>query len=189
MEKQEKQPKPEEKHPDIKVNDQGHAQNPSAEKKIEVSEEEFKKLQEEAAQYKDRYIRLYAEFENARKRMEREKSEFVKYANEGLIVEFLGILDNLERSVEAAKAKHEDYSAFLKGIEMVMAHVYDMLKSNGVKAIEAKGKKFDPHAHEVLMQEEKEGVEDGIVLEEFQKGYLLGDRVARTAKVKVAKGK
>ena len=70
-----------------------------------------------------------------------------------------------------------------------MAHVYDLLKKNGVKSIEAKGKKFDPHCHEVLMQEETDEVEEGVVTEEFQKGYFLGDRVVRTAKVKVAKNK
>ena len=157
------------------------------EKVITLKESEHQKLLEEVAQYKDKYVRLFAEFDNARKRMDREKQEFIKYANEELIVEFLNILDDLERSVEAAKAKHEDYTAFLKGIEMVMAHVYELLKSHGVKPINAKGNKFDPHCHEVLMQEENAAVEDGAVLEEFQKGYYLGDRVVRTAKVKVAK--
>ena len=150
---------------------------------------ECQKLAEEAARYKDQYIRLYAEFENARKRMERERQEFIKYANEGLITEFLSILDNLERSVEAAQAKHEDYEAFLKGVEMIMAQIYEMLKRNSVKPIEAKGKMFDPHSHEILMQEESEAAEEGTVLEEFQKGYTLGDRVIRTSKVKVAQKK
>lgn len=148
---------------------------------------EYQKLVEEAAKYKDQYIRLYAEFENARKRMERERQEFVKYANEGLLTEFLSILDNLERSVEAAQAKHEDYEAFLKGVQMIMAQIHEMLKKNDVKPIEAKGLMFDPHCHEVLMQEESDGHEEGIVLDEFQKGYTLGDRVIRTSKVKVAK--
>ena len=143
----------------------------------------------EAANYKDQYIRLYAEFENARKRMERERQEFVKYANEGLLTEFLNILDNLERSVEAAQARHEDYEAFLKGVEMIMAQIHEMLKRNGVKPIEAKNKIFDPHSHEVLFQEESDAVEEGTVLEELQKGYTLGDRVIRTSKVKVAKKK
>lgn len=156
---------------------------------LEIKESEYKKLNDELASYKDKYLRIYAEFENARKRMDREKQEFVKYANEGLIVDFLNVLDDLERSVEAAKAKHEDYTAFLKGIEMVMAHIYDLLKKNGVKSIEAKGKKFDPHAHEVLLQEENDNVDEGTVLEEFQKGYSLGERVVRTAKVKVSKKK
>lgn len=145
------------------------------------------KLAEEVARYKDQYIRLFAEFENARKRMDRDRQEFIKYANEGLLTEFLGILDNLGRSVEAAQARHEDYEAFLKGVEMIMAQIHEMLKRNGVKPIEAKNKMFDPHCHEILMQEESEGAEEGTVLEEFQKGYTLGDRVIRTSKVKVAK--
>lgn len=152
-----------------------------------LKDTEYQKLVEEAAKYKDQYIRLYAEFENARKRMERERQEFVKYANEGLLTEFLSILDNLERSVEAAQAKHEDYEAFLKGVQMIMAQIHEMLKKNDVKPIAAKGLMFDPHRHEVLMQEESDGHEEGIVLDEFQKGYTLGDRVIRTSKVKVAK--
>ena len=154
---------------------------------ILVKEAEYQKLVDEAAEYKDKYLRLFAEFDNARKRMERERMEFVKYANEGLLAEFLNILDDLERSVEAAKAKHEDYTAFLKGIEMVMAHVYEMLKKNNVKPVESVGKKFDPHCHEALMQEETDKADDEVVLEEFQKGYFLGDKVIRSAKVKVAK--
>jgi len=157
-------------------------------KTVKMKESEKNKLIEEAKEYKDKYIRLYAEFENARKRMEREKMEFVKYANEELVIEFLGVLDNLERSVEAAQAKHEDYTAFLQGIEMVMAQVHEMLTKNGVKPIEAQGKMFDHHCHEILMQEESDA-EEGIVLEEFQKGYYLGDKVVRTVKVKVAKKK
>lgn len=170
--------------------------NEQQKKQEEVSEQEpvkgngkdaeCRKLAEEAAKYKDQYIRIYAEFENARKRMERERQEFIKYANEGLITEFLSILDNLERSVEAAQAKHEDYEAFLKGVEMIMAQIHEMLKRNGVRPLEAKNKMFDPHCHEILLQEEVNGVEEGTVLEEFQKGYMLGERVIRTSKVKVA---
>lgn len=145
-----------------------------------------KPVEEELKEYKDKYIRLYAEFDNARKRMERERAEFIKYANEGLLTEFLTILDNLELSVNAARAKHEDYQAFLKGIEMVLAHTYDLLRKNGISAIEAKGKLFDPNAHEVLMQEESKEKEN-TVLEEFQKGYRFHDKVIRTAKVKLAK--
>jgi len=162
------------------------APKPVKDKVIKVKASEHAKLIEDAAKYKDQYVRLYAEFDNARKRMDKEKLDFVRYANEELIIEFLAILDNLERTVESAKANHQDYTAFVKGIEMVMAHIHDMLKKNGVKAIEAQGKMFDPHSHEVLMQEESDELEDGIVIEEFQKGYSLGERVVRTAKVKVA---
>ena len=147
------------------------------------------KLQNELAESKDKYLRLFAEFENARKRQERERAEFIKYANEGLIGEFLGILDDLERSVEAAKAKHEDYDAFLKGIEMVMGRVKELLKKNDVKTIKSVGEKFDPHRHEILALVDSNRHDEGVVLEEFQKGYTLGDKVVRTAKVKVAKPK
>lgn len=156
---------------------------------ISIKESEYKKLGQELTEYKDKNLRLCAEFDNARKRMDREKLDFVRYANQELLADFLDILDDLERSVEAAKANHEDYDAFLKGIEMVMAHVYDLLKKNDVKPIEAKGKMFDPHCHEALLQEERDDVEEGTIVDEFQKGYMIGDRVIRTNKVKVAKKK
>jgi molecular chaperone GrpE len=161
-------------------------QEPDKGKIIKIKESEYQALVKEAADYKDKWVRLYAEFENVRKRLDREKSEFIKYANEGLLSEFLNILDDLERTVHAANSKHQDYEGFLKGVEMVMAHVYDLLKKNSVKPIEAFGKKFDPHCHEALMQQETAEHEEGIILEEFQKGYYLGDRVIRTTKVKVA---
>ncbi|MCR4338132.1 MAG: nucleotide exchange factor GrpE, partial [Candidatus Omnitrophica bacterium] len=158
----------------------------SGEVMVEIKESEYQKLLKDLADYKDRYVRLCAEFENFRKRNDRERTEFVKYANEGLLTDFVGILDDLERSVEAASAKHQDYDAFLKGIEMVMAHIHDLLKKYEVKPLESVGKKFDPHRHEILMQFQSEDHEDGTVVEEFQKGYQLGDKVIRTAKVKVA---
>jgi len=153
---------------------------------ITVKASEYQKALTEAAEYKDRWVRALADFENFRKRYERERKDLIKYANQELIVDFLGVMDDLERAVEAANAKHEDYTAFLKGIEMVMARIYDLLKKNDVKAVEAVGKKFDPHCHEILMQLPSDQHADGQVLEEFQKGYYLGDRVVRTAKVKVA---
>ncbi|MBF0522092.1 MAG: nucleotide exchange factor GrpE [Candidatus Omnitrophica bacterium] len=148
---------------------------------------ERKNLLAEIADYKDKYVRLCAEFDNARKRMERERQEFIKYANEGLIAQFLDILDDLERTVKAAEEKHEDYESFLKGIELVMSRLHDMLKKSGVKPMDAKGKMFDPHCHEPLLQEESAKEPEGTVLEEFQKGYYYHDRVVRTAKVKLAK--
>lgn len=161
---------------------------PKKDKTIKIKESEHVQLAEDAAKYKDQYMRLYAEFDNARKRMDRDKQDFIKYANEGLVLELLDVVDNLERTVDAAKQKHEDGEAFLKGIEMVAGNLNQILTNNGVKVIEAKGKKFDPHAHEVLMQEESDE-EEGIILEEFQKGYMLKEKVIRTVKVKVAKKK
>ena len=159
------------------------------EKILKIKESEHQGMVEELAETKDKYLRLCSDFENARKRMDREKIEFIKYANVELITDFLGILDNLDLSVQAAKDNHKDYEAFLKGIEMVLANTHEILKKNGVASIEAKGKPFDPYSHEILLQEEVEDQEEGIVLEELQKGYSLGDKVIRTVKVKVSKKK
>ncbi|MDD5020104.1 MAG: nucleotide exchange factor GrpE [Candidatus Omnitrophica bacterium] len=168
------------------------AQEPvaKADDRVVLSRQECEKLKEEAAKAKenwDRLLRQQADFENFRKRLERDKQEFQKYAHEDLIVDFLGVLDDLERSVEAAEKGQENSEAFLKGIEMILAHLYELLKKRGVAAIADKGKKFDPNQHEALVQTETPEYEDGEVIEEMQKGYKLNDRVIRTAKVRVAK--
>ncbi|MFA5145689.1 MAG: nucleotide exchange factor GrpE [Candidatus Omnitrophota bacterium] len=160
------------------------------EKAVTLKESEYLALKEEAAkseEYRDKLLRLQADFENTRKRLDREKQDFVRFANEGIILELLGILDDLERTVELAESKHQDITVFLKGVEMILAHLYEMLKEYGVKPIEAKGKIFDPHYHEALMQIEDKDLPEHTVIEELQKGYLLNDRIIRTAKVKVSK--
>ncbi|MBF0478369.1 MAG: nucleotide exchange factor GrpE [Candidatus Omnitrophica bacterium] len=157
---------------------------------VTIKQAELEALKAQLAECQNGTLRLYADFENTRKRMERDKQEFVKYANEKVIVEFLNILDDLERSVLVARSKHQDYENFLKGVEMIMSRILDMLKKHGVKSMEVvPGLSFDPHCHEVLMQEATNEMPDGSVMEELQKGYYLGDRVVRTAKVKVAKEK
>ena len=146
--------------------------------------EEYKKKSEENL---DKFLRAQAEFDNAKKRMQRDRQEFIKYANEQILLELLSILDDLERSVEARESKHQDPEAFLKGIEMILSHLYEMLKKHDVKPIEANGKIFDPNQHEALMQIESEEHPENTVIAELQKGYLLGDRVIRTSKVQVTK--
>jgi len=161
-------------------------------KEIVLKIDEFNSLKQEAESakdYRDRLLRLQAEVDNTKKRLEKERLEFIKYANEGIILELLETLDDLERSVEAAEAKHQDLNAFLKGIEMILAHLYEMLKKKGVSPIEAKGELFDPNLHEAMMQIETDEFPEDTVVEELQKGYMLEDRVIRTAKVKVAKKK
>jgi molecular chaperone GrpE len=165
-------------------------QDNKEEKIITIKEPEYLKLKEDAQKAQecwDRLLRTQADFENTRKRLEREKQDFVKFANEGIILELLNVLDDLGRTVELAQSKHQDLPAFLKGVEMILAHLYELLKEYGVKPIEAQGKLFDPHYHEALMQEENKDVPEHTIVEELQKGYLLNDRVIRTAKVKVSK--
>jgi molecular chaperone GrpE len=159
-------------------------------KEITLKESEYLKLKadaEKAAEFADKILRLQADFENTRKRMDRDKQEFVKFANEGIILELLNILDDLERTVNLAETHKDSPEVFLKGIEMILAHLYEMLKEYGVKPIEAEGKIFDPHCHEALMQVENKDLPEHTIVEELQKGYKLNDRVIRTAKVKVSK--
>jgi molecular chaperone GrpE len=157
---------------------------------ITLHESEYLKLKEAAAKAQEnweKFLRLQADFDNTRKRLEREKQDFVKFANEGIILELLDILDDLERTVELAQSNDQNLSSFLKGVEMILAHLYQMLKEYGVKPIEAQGKAFDPHYHEALMEIENKDIPEHTVVEELQKGYLLNERVIRTAKVKVSK--
>jgi len=162
------------------------------EKIITLKEAEYLKLKEDAdkaKEYWDKLLRLQADFENTRKRLEKDKQDFCKFANESIIAELLNTLDDLERTVELAQSKNQDLSAFLKGVEMILAHLYEMLKGYGVKPIDAEGKLFNPHYHEALMQVEDKELPEHTIVEELQKGYLLNDRVIRTTKVKVSKKK
>ncbi|MCB9720575.1 MAG: nucleotide exchange factor GrpE [Candidatus Omnitrophica bacterium] len=153
-------------------------------KTIKIKQSEYDRLVDEAATNKDKYVRLFAEFDNARKRMEREKMEFAKYANEEILVDLLGLFDNLERSLHYAREhKMENLT---KGLEMVIKEAKEILRKYGVEPIEAEGKVFDPHRHEILMQEDNDELEEGTVLQELQKGYMMGEKVIRTTKVKVS---
>ena len=161
------------------------------EKIITLKEEEYDRLKEEVLKSQDhqeRLLRMQADFDNARKRMEKQAQDFAKYANEGIILELLTIMDDLERTTQAAENKNANLDTFLKGIEMVLAHLYEMLKSHGIKPVEAQGKLFDPHTSEPLMQVASE-LPEHTVIEELQKGYFLHERIIRTAKVKVSSGK
>jgi len=157
----------------------------SAEESVKAEIENAKK---EAAEWKDSYVRKVAEFENTKKRMEREKEEFSKYASEKIIVKMLEIVDNLERAVKAAEA-NKDFDGLAKGVEMTLNQAHGIFKAEGVEALEAKGKEFNPYEHHAMMQEETEEHADNTVMEEFQRGYKLKEKIIRPALVKVAKNK
>ena len=168
---------------------QEHQENKDSEV-VTLKQSEYNELKVAAEQSKDnldKLLRSQADFENMRKRLEKDKLEFIKYANEGILLELLNVLDDLERTINLAEDKHEDLNAFLKGVEIILAHLYDMLKQHGVKPIEAEGKVFDPHYHEALMQVENKDLPEHTIVEVLQKGYLMHERVIRTAKVKVSK--
>jgi molecular chaperone GrpE len=127
--------------------------------------------------------RVQADFENYKKRIEREKSEFAKFACDSVVLDLLSVLDNFEL-VLSNKDRPSD---FIKGVDLIYSELFTLLENKGLKRMETLGKKFDPYYHEALMQDKKEGTAPGIVIEEFQKGYMLCDRVIRFAKVKISR--
>jgi molecular chaperone GrpE len=131
----------------------------------------------------DAYLRLAADFDNYRKRVARESAELSQRANERLLNELLPILDDLERALEAA-AQHEE-AKLEEGVRLVHRSLLGLVERHGLKEIETEGA-FDPHVHEALLTQPGEGAEEGSVLQVLQKGYTLGDRVLRPARVIVA---
>ena len=126
--------------------------------------------------------KVQADFENYQKRVEKEKKQFTEFANKEFIKSILPLLDSFELALKNTSDKKE----FVKGVELIYSQFFSLLEANGVKKIEAKGKKFDPYLHEALMQE-KSDKEEETVLEELQTGYMIGEDVLRHTKVKVAK--
>ena len=159
----------------------------SKEEQIVPVEDRVQVLGLQLAAEKDKYLRLLAEFDNMRKRQERERQDLIKYAHEEVIVELLKIYDDLERSLAAFKANESTDANLVKGLEMVYNNMRELMNNYNVKHIESVGKPFDPNFHEPLLQFETTDHPDGHIMEEFQKGYTLAGRVVRTAKVKVAK--
>jgi molecular chaperone GrpE len=136
-----------------------------------------------AAEVDDRLLRLAADFENYKKRAARERAEYTALANERLLKELLPILDDLERALNAAE-EHEE-AQLEDGVRLVHRSLASLLERQGVKEIATDGK-FDPHVHEALLAQPSEEAEQGDVLDVIQKGYTLGDRVVRPARVIVA---
>ncbi len=140
-------------------------------------------LNRQIAELTDTLKRLQADFENYKKRVEKEKADFQRYAQAKLITNFLPLLDSFELALKNNNGS--DHEKFAKGIELIYAQFYSMLESQGLKPIEASGRIFDPYKHEALMQAESS--QDDIILEELQRGYMLNDIIIRTSKVKVGK--
>lgn len=189
--KEEKELKQEE---ELQVEDQEiRAEEPAQEEQTEeVSQEEIlqnkiAELEAANADLKDQMLRRQAELENYRKRLIRDKEEAVQFANESLIRDILGFLDNMDRALAAAK-NGGDLNALIEGFEMTQNQLLSTLDKNwGLKGIDSVGKEFDPSLHEACMMTIDENLDKETVLEEFQKGYTLHDRVIRPSKVKIGK--
>lgn len=149
------------------------------------SSEAARRLQELTEEYQGRVLRVQADFDNFRRRTQKEKEELAQYATSKLVGELIPVMDNFERALATVPASPES-EAFAKGVNMIFRQLEGVLKSEGLTAMEAVGQPFNPEYHQAIMQVESEEYEEGIVTEEVQKGYLLKDKVLRPAMVKVS---
>ena len=159
----------------------------NVENKEETCEEKIAKLELEVQEWKNSYTRKLAEFQNFTKRKETEVSEMKKYASEGIIVKLLENIDNLERA-ENASAETKNFDALVEGVNMILRNLKYMLSEEGVEEVEAgEGVKFNPYEHQAMMTEEKDDLDNDVIVQVFQKGYKLKGKVIRPAMVTVNK--
>ena len=159
----------------------------NVENKEETCEEKIAKLELEVQEWKNSYTRKLAEFQNFTKRKETEVSEMKKYASEGIIIKLLENIDNLERA-ENASVETKNFDALVEGVNIILRNLKYMLSEEGVEEIEAgEGVQFNPYEHQAMMTEEKDDLDNDVIVQVFQKGYKLKGKVIRPAMVTVNK--
>jgi len=146
---------------------------------------ELAALKQERDEMYDRLLRKTAEFDNYRRRVDRERREHADQAVVDLLLEILGVTDDFERAL--AVESGESAVAYRQGVELIHSKLMDVLRKHGVKPIEAVGEQFDPNLHQAVMHEELPEYRDGQVISELRRGYMIGDKLLRPAMVKVAK--
>jgi len=151
---------------------------------IEKLKQELAKEKARADEYYNRLVRVQADFDNFRKRTQKQKDEFWKYASEPLVTALLPVLDNFRRALETPAGDGEKFS---EGVKMIYRQLHEVLENEGLEVIEAKGEEFDPNKHEAVMQEETNDYPDNTVIEEMRQGYFFKDKLIRPAMVKVAR--
>jgi molecular chaperone GrpE len=151
---------------------------------LSLAHEKIAQLEAKLAEAENRLLRLHADFDNYRRRVRLDMEAAEKYRAQSLVADLLPILDNFERALQV-QVEDEKAKSLLQGMEMVYRALIEALKKEGVEVIESVGKPFDPHVHQAVMQVDDQNYEPNTVVEEFQKGYKLKDRVIRPAMVKV----
>lgn len=168
------------------IKEEKKAEEPKEHKKEHKKDKKLEELQNEVNTLKDKNMRIAAEMVNTLRRKDEEINRLLKYSNESLITELLPVIDNFERALNV-DAKTTDIESYQKGMTMIYNSLKNILEKFEVKEIEAIDKEFDPSYHQAVMQEEKEGTKENIVIEVLQKGYTYKDKVIRPAMVKVSK--
>ncbi|MDP8215270.1 MAG: nucleotide exchange factor GrpE [Candidatus Euphemobacter frigidus] len=165
------------------VKDQGRP-----EEMAEIPRSELEELRKQAvanSEYHEKMLRTMADMENLRKRIDREKKEYIDYANQELIGDLLPVLDNFDRALQSAERTPQAIP-YLQGVEMIYKQLEEILKKQGLEEIKALGEPFDPHLHEAVQTEETDRYPDNTILEVILKGYIFRGKLLRPAVVKVA---
>lgn len=147
-------------------------------------EERIEELKKERDEYKEKFLRKSADLKNLRERKKQERKEYMKYANKSLLKDLLEVIDNFERAIEF-ESENQEGEENDDGIRMIHDQLVELLVDYDVEKINAEDEDFDPHKHEAMMREERDDLDQQTVLEVFNEGYMLHDRVLRPAKVKV----
>ncbi|MEO2206788.1 nucleotide exchange factor GrpE [Paenibacillus pabuli] len=166
------------------VNEAGAAEA-QAEEMADQGQDELARLKAEVEETQQRFVRAQADFDNFRRRTQKEKEELAKYASMKLVTELVPVIDNFERAMATVPEGTESES-FSKGIQMIFRQLETVLNNEGLTAMETVGQPFNPEFHQAIMQVESDEYEEGTVVEEVQKGYMLKDKVLRPAMVKVS---
>ncbi|MCD8835387.1 nucleotide exchange factor GrpE [Mammaliicoccus sciuri] len=170
---------------EVEVNEtEENVEEVEQDKVVEIPEAELEQLKQKANEEEEKYLRLYAEFENYKRRMKQEASIIKDYQAQRVLTDVLPALDNMDRALKQ-EGESEDFLTFKKGVDMVYNDLLKSLKDNGLEEIESYNQPFDPNVHQAVMQDNNPDFESGVVTEELQRGYKLKDRVLRPAMVKV----
>lgn len=169
-------------------------EEPTSEEIQKLNEEDFARMQQELEEARaeseaatDKLMRLAAEFDNYKKRNIKEQESIRKYAAQNLIKELLPILDNLERAIDSANESNE-VNSLIDGVKMILRQLYTVLEKEGVSVIKAVGETFDPNFHEAVVHVPSDEYPENVIVQEYQKGYILHDRIIRPSMVAVSKG-
>lgn len=154
---------------------------------LSVGQMELEQLRREVAEYKEKYLRMLAESENSHKRLQKERKEMIQYALQNTIIDFLTPIDHMENALKHAKLMSDEVKQWAIGFDMILGQFKDVLANNGVAPFESAGASFDPHRHEAVHVVETEEFTPGTIVSEASRGYLMGERTIRPARVTVAK--
>ena len=161
--------------------------NQGVEKIVEISDIELEQLKHEAADFKDKYLRAIAESENLKKRLQKERQEMTQMAVQTVIVDFLNPIDHMENALSFTDSMSDEVRNWAVGFKMILNQFKEVLSSNNVHSFKSVGLAFDPHVHEAVEMKETEDAAPGMVIEETLKGYKMGNKTIRPARVTVSK--